>query len=119
MTRTINLSESVYQKLTRSAAERGLTVEVWLDLMSDAAGGATADDRRRGRKVEQLLNKRQNGLATDAECETLDRLIDEEYRVAIERVDARIAAKQNGGSNKARRSIRATSTTRGRRTDGE
>jgi hypothetical protein len=119
MIRTINLSDSVYQKLTRSAAERGLTVEVWLELMTDAAGRTTAVDRRRGRKVEQLLIKRQNGTATDDECRALDRLIDEEYRVAIERADARIAAKSNGGAEPARRSIRTAPASRARRSGGK
>jgi hypothetical protein len=119
MTRTINLSDNVYRKLTRSAADRGLTVEVWLELLTDAAGRPTAEDRRRGRKVEQLLNKRHDGTATDDECETLDRLIDDEYRVAIERADARITAKQNGGAGAASKSKRTAPAIPVRRSGGK
>jgi hypothetical protein len=118
MIRTLSLSDDVYRKLARSAAERGLTVEVWLELMTDAAGRTTADDRRRGRKVEQLLGKRRDGTATENECETLDQLIDEEYRVAIKRADARIAANQSRPPRTARKSNRTASAPRTRRTGG-
>ena len=112
MNRSLKLSDSVYRKLKRSAAQRGLTVEAWLELMSDAAVRPVARerDRRRGRTIERLLEKCQDGSETDTERAALDRLIDEEYRVAIERADQQIATKRNGRDETATKLLSSTKT---------
>jgi hypothetical protein len=114
MSQTVVLSDHVYRKLTRSAAARGLTVEAWLKLVTDAADGPRAKvrDRHRGRSIEQLLAKCRDRTLTDHERVELDRLVDEEYQVAIERADARIAAKQTNGSRATKLPVNRTTASR-------
>jgi hypothetical protein len=104
MSQTLTLSDSVYRKLTRSAAQRGVSVESWLELLSDAAQRSASRQRDRDRveKIERILQKCRSGAATDQQRATLDRLVDEEYGIALERADARIAAKRNGATKTTR-----------------
>jgi hypothetical protein len=117
MSQTLVLPDDVYEKVTQSAAKRGLTVEAWLKLVSEAAQRSpTAQrDRQRGRDIERLLDKCRAEKATDDDRAELDRLIDEEYRAAVGRADARIAAKRAsaGAPRKpSRRSSRTRSASR-------
>lgn len=116
MSQTLILPDDIYQKLTQSANRRGLTVEAWLELVTDAAQGPPADqrDRRRGRAIERLLERCRAGTAKDKDRSELDRLIDEEYRTAIERADARIATKRTGRTRAAQESADRRNASGGR-----
>jgi hypothetical protein len=112
MSRTLVLPDSIYRKLTQSASKRGLTVEAWLAAVTNAAqaDSGVQGDRRRGRTIERLLAKCRAGSATNGDREELDRLIDEEYRVAVERADARIALRgASSAKPKSKGSARADS----------
>jgi hypothetical protein len=116
MSQTLVLPDDVYRKLTQSAARRGLTVEAWLQAVTDAAQAppAVENDRRRGRAIERLLAKCRAGSVTKNERTKLDQLIDEEYRIAVERADARIAAKHGGGTQTTRKPAGRTASSGGR-----
>jgi hypothetical protein len=96
MSKTLVLPDAVYQRLASGAARRGLTVKSLLNVVSEAVVPRipyTAEDRRRGEKIERLFAKYRAGPLSPAELAELDRLIDRTYEVAIERADRMIAEK--------------------------
>jgi hypothetical protein len=96
MSQTLELSDDVYERLTRAATARGITIRSLLRVVSDVVVPripATAQDRRRGERIERLFEKYRDASLGEAERAELNRLIDEEYRIALQRADARIAAK--------------------------
>ena len=123
MARTLILKNELYNQLARGAAVRGVTVETLLERMAQAVDSRqSAQDRTRSRHIERLLAKYQDGPLNDAERAKLDRLIDEDYQVAVERADRHIEAKPSKTSNvrsksNGQRTVRSSvSSSRGRRT---
>ena len=125
MSRTLVLKNDLYDQLARGAAIRGLSVETFLERVAQAVGSSssqTAQDRTRSRRIERLLAKYQEGPLSDAERAELDRLIDDDYQVAVERADRRIEAKlcatsEERPKSSGRRAVRSpASAPRGRRT---
>ena len=125
MSRTLVLKNDLYDQLARGAAIRGLSVETFLERVAQAVGSSgsqTAQDRTRSRRIERLLAKSQDGPLSDAERAELDRLIDEDYQVAVERADRRVEAQLRETSrvrlnSSGRQTARSpASAPRGRRT---
>ncbi len=116
MTRTLSLSDELYNNLAQEAASRGITVESLLAAVSRLMvmpEKPTARDRERSRRIERLFDKDRAGRVTDKDREILDRLIDEDYEAAIARADRLIAAKTSrvgNGANAKSRPSRARPT---------
>ena len=103
MSKTLVVSDDVYQRLASGAALRGLTVKSLLRHMSEIVVPrvpTTAEDRRRGEAIERLSNKYQDGPLSSAELGELDRLIDRHYEVAIARAKKLIAEKERAAKRR-------------------
>jgi hypothetical protein len=116
MTQTVTLPGDVYRKLAQGAAERGMTVESLLTVVSNLMvlpTEPTPDDRNRAKRIEALLARYQAGKLTPDDRILLDQLIDADYQTANARADRLIDAKQartgnariaNGSSHRRKRS---------------
>jgi len=98
MSQTLTLPDELYNKLTRGAADRGLTIESLLTVVSDMIvlpDRPTKRDRERTRRIERLLAKYAAGPLTERDRAELDQLIDVDYQDATARADRLIAANQS------------------------
>ena len=98
MSQTLTVPDELYLKLTRGAAERGLTVESLLAFVSELIvlpDRPTKRDRERIRRIERLLARYRSGPLTEKDRAELDELIDADYQQANARADRLIAAKQS------------------------
>jgi hypothetical protein len=98
MSRSLTLPDELFNKLTRGAAQRGLTIEGLLDFVSELVvipEQPTQRDRDRSRCIESLLTKYRDGGLAEQDRAELDRLIDADYQEAIARADRLIAAKRS------------------------
>jgi hypothetical protein len=104
MSQTLVLSDDVFERLARAATARGMTVRSLLRVVSNVVVPripATERDRRRGEKIERLFEKFREAPLDEAERAELNRLIDEEYQVAMERADSRIPAKLSASKQRS------------------
>ncbi len=98
MRQTLTLPDELFDKLARGAAQRGLTIENLLDVMSDLVvipDRSSARDQERSRRIENLRARYRDGLLTEQDRADLNALIDADYREAVTRADRLIAAKQS------------------------
>jgi hypothetical protein len=97
MSQTLSLPDGLFNKLAQGAAQRGLTIEALLAIISELVvmpAQPTARDRQRSRRIERLLARYRGGPLTEQDRADLDRLIDRDYQGAIARADRLIAAKE-------------------------
>jgi hypothetical protein len=102
MTQTLSLSVELYRKLAQGAAERGMTIESLLAVVSNLVAvpsGPTPQDRRRSRRIETLLERSRNGKLTVEDRRDLDALIEADYQAATALADELIRAKQRRSRN--------------------
>lgn len=105
MSQTLTLSDELYVRLAKGAAERGLTIESLLAFVSDLVllpSRPTERDRQRGDCIERLFEKYRAGGLTEQDRAELDRLIDVDYQEANAHADRLIAAKRSAGDSDPR-----------------
>jgi hypothetical protein len=102
MTQTLELPCDVYRKLAQGAAERGMTIESLLTVVSELVilpEQPKQHDRQRCKRIDKLLDQfREGPLDAKARAE-LDRLIEGDYQAANARADQVISAKQRRAAN--------------------
>jgi hypothetical protein len=99
MSRSLTLSDELFDKLAQSASHRGLTIESLLAFISELVRlpeRPTERDQERSRHIERLLIKYRAGPLTEQDRADLDHLIDADYQEAIARADQLIAVKKSG-----------------------
>ena len=97
MTQTLTLPGEVYRKLARGAAERGMTIESLLTIVSELVvvpEQPTEQDRQRCDRIARLLDRFRAGQLDEQDRAELDRLIAADYQAANVRADRLIQAKQ-------------------------
>ena len=85
MRQTLTLPGEVYRKLAKGAAEREMTVESLLTVVSDLVvvpDQPTKLDRQRSQRIEKLLDRFRAGPLTADDRADLDRLIALDYQQA-------------------------------------
>jgi len=97
ITQAVELPAEVYRKLAQGAAERGMTIESLLTVVSELVAlleQPTELDRQRCKRIDKLLDLVRDGTL-DAKVRTeLDQLIESDYHAANARADQLISAKQ-------------------------
>jgi hypothetical protein len=97
MTQTLTLPGDVYRKLVRGAADRGMTIETLLTVVSELVvvpDQPTDQDRERSDRIERLLDRYRTGHVTSQDRVELDHLIETDYEAANARADRLISAKR-------------------------
>jgi hypothetical protein len=98
MSQSLTLPDELFNKLAHGAAQRDLTIEALLTVISDLVvrpDQPTARDRERVQCIERLFARYRTGSLSAKDRAELDRLIDADYRDASARADRLIAAKKN------------------------
>jgi hypothetical protein len=98
MSQNLTLPDTVFDKLAQGAAQRGMTMPQLLAFLLESVSlpeRPTARDRRRSRRIEQLLDRYRTRPLSEQERETLGQLIDTDYQEALARSDRLIAAKKS------------------------
>jgi hypothetical protein len=106
MSQTLTLPNETYTKLSRGAAQRGLTVQSLLAFVSELVAppkGAGEQDRKRSRRIERLLERYRAGSLTARDRAQLDALIDADYEQAIARADRLIVGQKQGKAKSSRK----------------
>jgi hypothetical protein len=113
MSQSLTLPDELFNKLAHGAAQRGLTVEGLLAVVSELVvlpERPTRRDQQRSRRIERLFGRYRSGTLAAEDRAELDRLIDADYQEAIARADHLLAAKQPppGAPTASRRADRSS-----------